>query len=279
MCYIKKMDDIKKRKAVILFSGGLDSTTTLKMAVDDGFEVIPLTFFYNQRHKTEIEHAKEIIKFFNLKKHIIVNLDFSQIKGSALVDLSIDVPKNRPENRINGYDAFGSANKTPQNKIGETKNAANGGGEHTETENLKPGGIPVTYVPARNTIFLSYALAVAEVNGAGDIFIGANYIDYSGYPDCRPDYLAAFEKTANLATKASVTGKISFKINAPLLKLTKKNIIIKAKDIGVPLELTHSCYDPVEGLACGVCDSCILRRKGFEEAGIKDATKYHKRRR
>ena len=123
---------------------------------------------------------------------------------------------------------------------------------------------------------MSYALAVAEVNRAGDIFIGANYLDYSGYPDCRPGYLKAFEKMANLATKASVTGEINFKINAPLLKLTKKDIIIKAFEIGAPLELTHSCYDPIEGLACGVCDSCILRRRGFEEAEIKDSTKYYK---
>ena len=231
------MDKTKKKKAVVLFSGGLDSTTTLKIALDEGFEPIPVTFFYNQRHKTEIEHAKDIIKFFNLKEHIIINLDFGGIKGSALTDADINVPKNRI--KIDGDD------------------------------------IPATYVPARNTIFLSYALAVAEVNKASDIFIGANYIDYSGYPDCRPEYLASFEKTANLGTKAGITGEISFKINAPLLKLTKKDIIIKAFEIGAPLELTHSCYDPIEGLACGVCDSCILRRKGFEEAGINDLTKYY----
>ncbi len=231
------MDKTKKKKAVVLFSGGLDSTTTLKIALDEGFEPVPVTFFYNQRHKTEIEHAKDIINFFNLKEHIIINLDFGGIKGSALTDADINVPKNRI--KINGDD------------------------------------IPATYVPARNTIFLSYALAVAEVNKASDIFIGANYIDYSGYPDCRPQYLASFEKTANLATKAGVTGEISFKINAPLLKLTKKDIIIKAFEIGAPLELTHSCYDPIEGLACGVCDSCILRRRGFEEAGINDPTKYY----
>jgi 7-cyano-7-deazaguanine synthase len=231
------MDKTKKKKAVVLFSGGLDSTATLKIALDEGFEPIPVTFFYNQRHKTEIEHAKDIINFFNLKEHIIINLDFGGIKGSALTDADINVPKNRI--KIDG------------------------------------GDIPATYVPARNTIFLSYALAVAEVNKASDIFIGANYIDYSGYPDCRPEYLASFEKTANLATKAGVTGEISFKINAPLLKLTKKDIIIKAFEIGAPLELTHSCYDPIEGLACGVCDSCILRRRGFEEAGIKDPTKYY----
>ncbi|MHB1697283.1 MAG: 7-cyano-7-deazaguanine synthase QueC [bacterium] len=260
------MNDAKKKKAVILFSGGLDSTTTLKIAIDEGFEVFPLTFFYNQRHKTEIEHAKEIIKFFNLKKHIIANLDFSGIKGSSLVDFSIEVPKNRIEE-----------NKTAT--AGDKKNKEAGGGKDFLINGITENDIPSTYVPARNTIFLSYALAVAEVKEAGDIFIGANYIDYSGYPDCRPDYLAAFERMANLATKASITGKISFKINAPLLKLTKRDIIIKAFETGVPLELTHSCYDPVEGLACGVCDSCILRRKGFEEAGIKDPTKYNKGRR
>ena len=236
------MDKTKKKKAVVLFSGGLDSTTTLKIAMDEGFEPIPVTFFYNQRHKTEIEHAREIVNFFDLKKHIIINLDFDNIKGSALTDLTVSVPKNRIKT----------------------------GGTTDGKEN-----IPITYVPARNTIFLSYALAVAEVYKASDIFIGANYIDYSGYPDCRPEYLTAFEKTANLATKAGVTGEISFKIKAPLLKLTKKDIIVKAFEIGAPLELTHSCYDPVEGLACGVCDSCILRRRGFAEAGINDPTKYY----
>ncbi len=242
---LKNANNMNNKRAVVLFSGGLDSATVLKIAIDKGFEVIPLTFFYNQRHKIEIEHAEKIVKFFNLKNHVIVNLDFGQIKGSALVDLSVAVPKNRINN----------------NKREKADNA---------------NDIPVTYVPARNTIFLSYALAVAEVNMAGDIFIGANYIDYSGYPDCRPDYLRAFEKMANLATKASVTGEINFKINAPLLKLTKKDIIIRAFEIGAPLELTHSCYDPIEGLACGVCDSCILRRRGFEEAEIKDPTKYYK---
>ena len=236
------MDKTKKKKAVVLFSGGLDSTTTLKIAMDEGFEPIPVTFFYNQRHKTEIEHAREIVNFFDLKKHIIINLDFDNIKGSALTDLTVSVPKNRIKT----------------------------GGTTDGKEN-----IPITYVPARNTIFLSYALAVAEVYKASDIFIGANYIDYSGYPDCRPEYLTAFEKTANLATKAGVTGEINFKIKAPLLKLTKKDIIVKAFEIGAPLELTHSCYDPVEGLACGVCDSCILRRRGFAEAGINDPTKYY----
>ena len=242
---LKNANNMNNKRAVVLFSGGLDSATVLKIAIDKGFEVIPLTFFYNQRHKTETDHAKTIVTFFNLKNHVIVNLDLGQIKGSALVDLSMAVPKNR-------------INKNKPEKAGNATN-----------------DIPITYVPARNTIFLSYALAVAEVNLAGDIFIGANYIDYSGYPDCRPGYLKAFEKMANLATKASVTGEINFKINAPLLKLTKKDIIIRAFEIGAPLELTHSCYDPIEGLACGVCDSCILRRRGFEEAGIKDQTKYY----
>jgi len=221
----------------------------LKIAIDEGFEVIPLTFFYNQRHKTEIEHAKDIVKFFNLKTHVIINLDFGQIKGSALVDLSIDVPQGRIKEDISEKDH--------------------------DTNNIDIDNIPITYVPARNTIFLSYALAIAEVNCASDIFIGANHIDYSGYPDCRPDYLHAFEKMANLATKTSITGETKFKINAPLLQLTKKDIIIKAGEIGAPLELTHSCYDPIEGLACGVCDSCILRSNGFKLAGIKDPTKYH----
>lgn len=254
------MDKTDKKKAVVLFSGGLDSATTLKIAIDEGFEPIPVTFFYNQRHKTEIEHAKEIAEFFKLKKHIIINLDFGGIKSSALTDANISVPKNRI--KIDGV----SDRKEKNEKNAGVKHE-NGG--HIENE------IPATYVPARNTIFLSYALAVAEVNDAPDIFLGVNYLDYSGYPDCRPDYLSAFEKMANLAVKASVTGQMSFKINAPLLKLTKKDIIIKAFETGVPLELTHSCYDPIEGLACGVCDSCILRKRGFKESGIKDATKYY----
>lgn len=259
------MIDIKRGKAVVLFSGGLDSSTTLKIAIDEGLEVIPLTFFYNQRHKVEIEHAKEIVKFFNIKNHIIINLDFSEIKGSALVDLSIGVPKNRIKNDT-------ADNKTQRNNIAETEETEGTG----IARSIKPDDIPITYVPARNTIFLSYAIAVAEVNTASNIFIGANYIDYSGYPDCRPDYLRAFEKMANLATKISVTGEIGFKINAPLLKLTKKDIIGRALEIGVPLELTYSCYDPIEGLACGVCDSCIIRQKGFSQAGVIDPTKYYK---
>lgn len=225
---------LKNKKAVILFSGGLDSSTTLKIAMEEGFDVIPLSFLYNQRHEVEIERAKEIVKFLGLKDHIIVNLDFSAIKGSALVDREMEVPRNREDFE----------------------------------------GIPVTYVPARNTIFLSYALGVAEAGGASDIFIGVNHLDYSGYPDCRPEYIKAFEKMANLATKAAVTGEMKFKINTPLINLSKKEIILKAFELGVPLELTHSCYDPEEGLSCGVCDSCILRKKGFEEAGVPDPTRY-----
>ncbi len=184
------MIDIKREKAVVLFSGGLDSSTTLKIAMDEGLDVIPLTFFYNQRHKTEIEHAKKIVEFFNIKNHIIINLDFNEIKGSALVDLSIGVPKNRIKNDT-------AENKTQRDDIAETGETEGTG----NVRSIKPDDIPITYVPARNTIFLSYAIAVAEVNMASKIFIGANYIDYSGYPDCRPDYLRAFEKTANLATK------------------------------------------------------------------------------
>lgn len=225
------------KKAVVLFSGGLDSSTTLKIALDEGFGVIPLTFFYNQRHAVEVDRARDIAAFFKLGKHTVVNLDFGNIKGSALTDSLMEVPKN------------------------------------SLSENAQD--IPSTYVPARNTIFLSYALAVAEVNGAEAIFIGANHIDYSGYPDCRPEYLSAFENMANLATKASVSGSVKFSIMAPLLRLSKKEIIIKASSIGVPLELTHSCYDPVSGLACGTCDSCLLRKKGFEDAGISDPTKYY----
>jgi 7-cyano-7-deazaguanine synthase len=248
-----KINHENKKKAIVLFSGGLDSTTVLKIALDEGYDVIPLTFFYNQRHKIEIEHAKEIADYFKIKNHIIINLDFSQIKGSALVDYSINVPKKK----YTSINTLKSGNKTDPNK-----------------HNERLDDIPVTYVPARNTIFLSYGLAVSEVNKAEDIFMGVNWVDYSGYPDCRPEYIQAFEKMANLATKISVTGEIKFKINTPLINMSKKDIIIKAEKIGAPLWLTHSCYDPVHGLACGVCDSCILRKNGFLEAGVSDPTKY-----
>jgi queuosine biosynthesis protein QueC len=312
------------KKAVVLFSGGLDSSTVLKIALDKGYDVIPISFFYKQRHKTEIDHAKRIAKYFNIKNHIIINLDFSSIKGSALVDFNINVPKNqikihtgsdpysltdnseksemsaqksnmpityntalidgnsrKDDNNMN--DNKMHIDKIDRNKIDDNK--IDGNKMYIDKMNVhkmdkinyeQKDNIPITYVPARNTIFLSYAIAVGEVNNAGDIFIGVNWIDYSGYPDCRPEYIHAFEQMANLATKASVTGALKFKIHTPLINMGKKDIIKKGNDIGVPLEMTHSCYDPINGLACGVCDSCILRKNGFIEAGIEDPTIYAK---
>ena len=228
---------IAEKKAVILSSGGLDSTTAMAIAKLDGYLIYSLSFSYGQRHKIELEAAKKVADKIGVERHLVINLDLNKIGGSALTD-SIDVPKNRNDKAI-------SAN------------------------------IPVTYVPARNTIFLSYALAWAEVIGSSDIFIGVNAIDYSGYPDCRPEYIEAFEKMANLATKAGVEGLSRIKINTPLLNMSKAQIIKSGIELGVDYSLTHSCYDPnPEGTACGRCDSCILRKKGFKEAGVKDPTKY-----
>jgi len=218
-------------KAVVLLSGGIDSSTTLAVARAQGFECFCLSFDYGQRHKIELEAAKRVAKHIGVKEHLIVSFDLRKIGGSALTS-EIDVPAGTPE------------------------------------------GIPVTYVPARNTIFLSFALAWAEVLQASYIFIGANVVDYSGYPDCRPEYLQAFEKMANLATKLSVEGKIKFKIEAPLLYLKKSEIIKKGVELGVDYSLTWSCYNPQSApenpVPCLKCPSCIYRLKGFEEAGIKD---------
>ena len=225
------------KKAVALSSGGLDSTTAMAIAKRDGYLIYSLSFSYGQRHKIELEAAKKVADKIGVEKHLVINLDFNKIGGSALTD-SIDVPKNRNDKAISA-------------------------------------DIPVTYVPARNTIFLSYALAWAEVIGSSDIFIGVNAIDYSGYPDCRPEYIEAFEKMANLATKAGVEGLTRIKINTPLLNMSKAQIIKNGIELGVDYSLTHSCYDPnPEGVACGRCDSCILRKKGFKEAGVKDPIKY-----
>ena len=226
-----------EKKAVILSSGGLDSTTVMAIAKSEGYLIYSLSFSYTQRHFVELEAAKKIAEIIGVEKHLVINLDLNKIGGSALTD-SIDVPKNRNE------EAFSD-------------------------------DIPVTYVPARNTIFLSYALAWAEVIKSSDIFIGVNAVDYSGYPDCRPEYIEAFEKMANLATKAGVGGLTRIKINTPLLNMSKAQIIKKGIELGVDYSLTHSCYDPnPDGVACGQCDSCILRKKGFKEAGVKDPTKY-----
>ena len=225
------------KKAVILSSGGIDSTTTMAMAKAENYEIFSLTFDYGQRHSPELEAAKKVADYFAAKKHLVISIDLRSIGGSALTD-NIDVPKGRDDHAIRE-------------------------------------GIPVTYVPARNTIFLSYALAWAEVLQASDIFIGVNSIDYSGYPDCRPEFIAAYERLANLATKAAVEGKVIMKIRTPLISMTKADIIKKGIELGVDYSLTHSCYDPSrEGKACGLCDSCILRKKGFREAAIPDPTHY-----
>ena len=224
------------KRAIILLSGGLDSTTTLATAIAEGYETYALSFDYGQRHKIEIVAARRIARALGAKEHRVAKIDMRIFGGSALTD-GIDVPKKRSAT-----------------EIGQ--------------------GIPVTYVPARNTIFLSYALALAETVGARDIFIGANAIDYSGYPDCRPAFIAAFETLANLATKAGAEGA-HFRIHAPLIKFSKAEIIRKALELDVDLALTHSCYDPSSnGVACGECDSCLLRFKGFREAEVEDPIRY-----
>ena len=223
-----------KKKAVVLSSGGLDSTTALAIAKAEGYEIYSLTFNYGQRHALELKAAERVAEAFAVKKHLVLNLDFGKIGGSALTSDAMAVPKARSEKKMRGE-------------------------------------IPVTYVPARNTIFLSYALAWAEVLGASDIFVGVNAVDYSGYPDCRPEYIRGFENMANLALKAAVEGKMRIRIQTPLIHLTKAEIIRRGVALGVDYGLTHSCYDPSpEGGACGKCDSCLLRKKGFREAQIPD---------
>jgi len=223
--------------AVVLLSGGLDSTTTAARAIADGFAVYALSVDYGQRHRVELERAAAVAKALNVADHRVVKLDLRAIGGSALTD-DIAVPKNRTD------DAIGH-------------------------------GVPVTYVPARNTILLGLALGYAETVGAFDLFIGANVFDYSGYPDCRPEFLSAFETLANLATKAGTEGTGKFRVRAPLLKMTKAEIIREGLALGVDFSLTLSCYDPdAAGRACGRCDSCQLRRKGFAEAGVPDPTEY-----
>ncbi|NNF99261.1 MAG: 7-cyano-7-deazaguanine synthase QueC [Desulfobacteraceae bacterium] len=226
-----------RKKAVVLSSGGLDSTTVMAIARHQEYDLFSLSFDYGQRHKFELKAAKINAALFNAIQHLIIDINMRRIGGSALTD-DIDVPK-----------------------AGDAHSA--------------DSPIPVTYVPARNTIFLSYALAWAEVLGARDIFIGVTAVDYSGYPDCRPEFITAFAKMANLATKAGVEGDDPFEIHTPLIHLSKAEIIRQGTALGVDYGLTHSCYDPTpKGLACGVCDSCILRKKGFIDANIKDPTPY-----
>jgi 7-cyano-7-deazaguanine synthase len=225
------------RKAVVLSSGGIDSTTAMAIAKYEGFKIYSLSFFYGQRHAFELEAAQKVANAIGVTKHLVINIDLKQIGGSSLTD-DIDVPKDRDEQEM-------------------------------------AREIPVTYVPARNTIFLSFALAWAEVLKSSDIFIGVNAIDYSGYPDCRPEYIDAFERMANLATKAGVEGTTKIRIKTPLIRWTKAEIIQKGIELGIDYALTHSCYDPSpQGQACGRCDSCQLRKKGFKEAGVLDPTQY-----
>ena len=225
------------KKAVVLSSGGLDSTTAMAIAKYEGFEIYSLSFSYGQRHAFELEAAQKVADALGVIEHLVIKIELNNIGGSSLTD-DIDVPKKRDEQAM-------------------TRD------------------IPITYVPARNTIFLSLALAWAEVLESSDIFIGVNAVDYSGYPDCRPEYIEAFERMANLATKAGVKGLTKIKIKTPLIHLTKAQIIQKGMELGVNYALTHSCYDPSpQGLACGECDSCFIRKKGFKEAGVKDPTRY-----
>jgi len=218
-------------KAIVLLSGGLDSATTMLIAREEGFEVFALSFDYGQRHRVEIERAKALASRYGAARHRIVRLDFPASGASALTDPAKTVPK----------------------------------------DSLGAEAIPVTYVPARNTLFLSHAVAWGEAVGAGDIFIGANALDYSGYPDCRPEFLEAFERMANLGTKAGVEGRLAFRIHAPLVSMTKAAIVRRGADLGLDFSLTTSCYDPsTDGRPCGHCDSCLIRQRGFAEAGLAD---------
>jgi 7-cyano-7-deazaguanine synthase len=226
------------KPAVVLLSGGLDSTTTLAIAKQAGFRLHALTFQYGQRHAIEVAAARRVAQAFEVERHVVVEVDLRVFGGSSLTD-ELAVPKNRPAQEISH-------------------------------------GIPITYVPARNTIFLAYALAFAEVTHSEDIFIGVNALDYSGYPDCRSEYIRAFEAMANLATKAAVEGRQRLRIHTPLIELSKAQIIRRGLDLGVDFALTHSCYDPgPDGAACGECDACLLRLKGFKEAGEADPIAYH----
>ncbi|HEY0096194.1 MAG TPA: 7-cyano-7-deazaguanine synthase QueC [Archangium sp.] len=226
------------KKAVVLLSGGLDSTTVLAMAKADGFEPVCLAVSYGQRHAVELERARRVTQAMGVKDFRVVTVDLRQVGGSALT-ADIEVPKDRPEGELSH-------------------------------------GIPITYVPARNALFLSLALGLAEVVDASVIYIGVNAVDYSGYPDCRPEFIRAFEQMATLATKAGVEGT-RFEVRAPLSGMTKADIIRAGVRLGVDYGMTHSCYDPdPEGRACGRCDSCVLRRRGFEQAGVADPTPYVK---
>jgi len=230
------MPETRARRAVVLASGGLDSTTCLAVAAAAGFEIYSLTFDYGQRHRVELEAAERCAKAFNATQHLVIKFDLRAMGGSALTS-AVEVPKGRDESEMTS-------------------------------------DIPNTYVPARNTIFLSFALGWAEVLNSSDIFIGVNAVDYSGYPDCRPEFIAQFQRLAEVATKAGIEGSTP-NIHTPLLPLRKSEIIALGVNLGVDYSMTHSCYDPDElGFACGQCDSCILRRQGFADAGVPDPTRY-----
>lgn len=229
------------KKAVVLLSGGLDSSTVVAIAKSQGFDVYALTFRYGQRHEAELQAAKKIAESHQVKQHIVADIDLRMFGGSALTDEQHSVPKGR------------------------------------DAEEME-SGIPITYVPARNTIFLSFALAWAEVLGALDIFIGVNAVDYSGYPDCRPEYIEAYRKMANLATKAGVEGQGGIQVHTPLIDLSKGDIVKKGLSLGVDYSVTVTCYDPSDdGVACGECDACYLRLRGFAENNISDPAPYQKR--
>lgn len=226
-----------RQPAVVLLSGGLDSATTAAIAIHEGFALYALSVDYGQRHRFELEAARRVARSLAAEQHVVLSVDLGQLGGSALTG-QIDVPKNRSTDQMSH-------------------------------------GIPITYVPARNTVLLSLALAYGEVVGAADIFLGVNAIDYSGYPDCRPEFIAAFAALANLGTKAGVEGRLKFQIHTPLIHRTKAEIIGCGMELGVDYGLTHSCYDPdASGTSCGRCDACLLRRKGFAEARLVDPLKY-----
>jgi 7-cyano-7-deazaguanine synthase len=228
---------VSSKNAILLLSGGLDSATVGAIAKHEGFELFALSVDYGQRHRFELDAAARVAKQLAVKRHEIVRIDLGKVGASALTT-DIAVPKHDTAAQIEL-------------------------------------GIPVTYVPARNTVMLSLALAFAETTGAADIFIGVNAVDYSGYPDCRPEYIAAYEQLANLATKAGVEGTLQFKIHTPLIQLTKAQIIERGTELGVDYSLTHSCYDPTPaGLPCGHCDACLIRQKGFADAALVDPVKY-----
>ena len=227
----------ENKPAVILLSGGLDSATTAAIARDQGYELYAMSVDYGQRHRFELDAAARVARAVGARRHITVGVELSSFGGSALTD-RIEVPKGRSDEAM-------------------------------------AAEIPVTYVPARNTVLLAMALGYAEVVGAADIFLGVNAVDYSGYPDCRPEFLAAFEQLANLATKAGVEGKLRFRVHAPLISLTKAQIIGRGAELGVDYGLTHTCYDPAaDGRSCGRCDACQLRLRGFAEAGLEDPLDY-----